>query len=184
MATKVQRSELLDYQTWMERRAAVLPSIMEEKQARRIHLGDHLTFLFENATTVRYQIQEMMRVERIVREADILHELKTYNDLLGDAGELGCVLMIEIPTPEERDQKLKSWLKLPYHLYVELEDGTRVSPSFDAAQIGEERLSSVQYLKFNTGGQVPVAVGCDLDGCTSHQPLSDEQRAALRSDVN
>ena len=83
MSRKVARSELLDYQTYDDQRDGLRDEIMRIKQPRRIHLGDELTFLFENTETIRYQIQEMMRAERIVKEAAIQHELDTYNGLLG-----------------------------------------------------------------------------------------------------
>ena len=183
---RVERSELVDYQTWADRRADELPRILAEKRLRRVHAGDHLTFLFENADTMRYQIQEMMRTERIVREADVLHELETYNELIGGPGELGCTLLIEISDPTLRDLKLVEWAELPEHLYVELEDGERVRPSFDERQRAAERegrLSSVQYLKFDTGGRVPVAVGADLDALTVAERLDATQRAALQKDL-
>ena len=102
----VRRDELLDWITWSERRPDALPSILATKAARRVHLSPELTLLFENADTVRYQIQEMMRVERFVRESDIQHELETYNVLLGGAGELGATLLIEIDDPRRRDEVL------------------------------------------------------------------------------
>ena len=78
-----------------------------------IHVGQHLTFLFENTDTIRYQVQEMMRAERIVREADIQHELDTYNELLGGAGELGCCLLIEIDDRAEREKPCASGAAFP-----------------------------------------------------------------------
>mgnify|MGYP000219825156 CR=1 FL=1 len=96
----VDRSEILDYVTYDERRAELRPRAMAAKATRRVVLaGGTLTFLFENRDTVRYQVQEMMRTERIVKEADVLHELHTYNELLGGPGELGCTLLIEIDDP-------------------------------------------------------------------------------------
>src|SRR5690606_24919438 len=83
---KVERSELLDYVTYEEQRAEIRPRMLETKRPRRITVGPYLTFLFENHDTVWYQVQEMMRSERIVKEADIRHELDTYNELLGDEG--------------------------------------------------------------------------------------------------
>ena len=85
------------------RRATIRPRVLAEKSRRRVHVGGLLTFLFENQDTVRYQVQEMMRIERIVKEADILHELATYNELLGGHGELGATLLIEIDGPREVD---------------------------------------------------------------------------------
>jgi hypothetical protein len=180
---KVERSDLVDYQTWTEKRDQVLPRILTVKDIRRIHVGDYLTFLFENKDTVRYQIQEMMRVEQIVREADILHELKTYNELLGDTGQLGCVLLIEIPTEAERNIKLVEWLDLPQHLYVRLADETKVYASYDERQLGSTRLSSVQYLIFDTKGSSPVAIGSDLPELMVESQLTESQLQALGQDL-
>lgn len=179
----VAREEILDYQTYSEQRQRIREEAMAHKKPRRIHVGDHLTFLFENRVTVRYQVQEMMRAEQLVKETDIRHEIDTFNELLGGEGELGCTLLIEIETPEERDRLLKLWLGLPSHLYAALEDGTKVRASFDKRQVGDERLSSVQYLKFDTGGKVPVALGCDLPELTITAKLDETQRAALAEDL-
>jgi hypothetical protein len=181
---KVQRSEILDWQTYAEQRDQRREAVLPLKEARRVHLGDSLTFLFENTETMRYQIQEMVRVERMVKESSIQHEVDTYNSLLGGSGELGCSLLIEIEDVEERRRKLTDWLELPQHLYVKLEDGTKVRPSFDVSQVGEDRLSAVQYLKFDTRGKVPVAVGSDLPALTLEQELTSQQRDALQQDLS
>jgi hypothetical protein len=156
---------------------------MAAKAARRVHVGEHLTFLFENTLTIRYQIQEMMRAERIVRERDILHELETYNAVLGGSGELGCTLLIEIDDPAERAVRLKEWYDLSAHIYARAADGATVRATFDEAQRGDGRLSSVQYLKLPMQGRLPVALGVDLPGLEVETALSPEQRAALTSDV-
>lgn len=178
----VERSSLLDYVTYEERRDEIRGRVLAQKALRRIHLGA-LTFLFENQDTVRYQVQEMMRVERLVKEADILHELATYNELLGGEGELGCTLLIEIDDPQERDKSLRAWLELPWHVYVRVDGGEKVYARFDPRQIGEERLSSVHYVKFGVGGRTPLAIGCDLAGVEGEAELSAEQRAALEADL-
>jgi Protein of unknown function (DUF3501) len=180
---RVRREELLDLAAYDRSRAEIRAGILEAKRRRRVHVAGVLTFLFENAATVRYQVQEMLRAERITREADVLHELETYNELLGGAGELGCSLLIELPDPAERDEKLRAWLGLPDRLYVKLEDGTMVRPTYDARQVGEERLSSVQYLKFDVGGRTPVSVGCDHPALQGETLLDAEQRAALGADL-
>lgn len=179
----VSRSEIVDYQTYADERDAYRAEVLEVKRPRRIHVGPNLTFLFENRVTVRYQVQEMMRTEQIVKEADILHELETYNELLGGDCELGCTLLIEIDDEKERAEKLRAWLELPKHLYALLEDGERVRFTFDPRQVGEERLSSVQYLKLKTGGKVPVALGADHPGYTVEVSLTEEQRGALGEDL-
>ena len=180
----VQRSALVDYQTYDDIRPAFRQEAMAAKAARRMHVGEHLTFLFENTLTIRYQIQEMMRTERMVRERDILHELETYNAVLGGPGELGCTLLIEIDDPAERAARLKEWYDLPTHLYARREDGTRVRATFDEEQRGDGPLSSVQYLKFPMRGRAPVALGVDLRGLTLETALNDEQHAALTSDLS
>lgn len=179
----VRRGEILDYETYTEQRDKLRGEVLAAKAVRRVHVGGCLTFLFENRLTVSYQIQEMMRVERIVKERDIQHELDTYNALLGGPGELGCTLLVEIDDPETRAQRLREWFALPEHLYVKLEDGALVRPRFDPAQRGTDRLSSVQYLKFAVGGRAPVAVGVDLPGLSAETTLTPEQRAALAEDL-
>jgi hypothetical protein len=181
----VERDEIVDYVTYEERRADIRERMMRAKADRRIHVGPHLTLLFENRDTVRYQIQEMMRAERMVREADIVHEIETYNELLGGTGQLGCTLLIELDDPELRAVKLARWLDLPRHLYAKLEDGTKVRPTYDPRQVGETRLSSVQYLKFDVDGRAPVALGCDHPDPELNREvlLTDAQQAALASDL-
>jgi hypothetical protein len=179
----VLRSDLVDYQTYEESRPAFREAAMAAKATRRVHVGESLTFLFENTLTIRYQIQEMMRAERIVRERDIQHELATYNAVLGGPGELGCTLLIEIDDPAERAVRLKEWYELPAHVYARAEDGTKVFATFDEEQRGDGRLSSVQYLKFPMQGRVPIAIGVDLPGLELETALDAEQRAALTSDL-
>ena len=103
----LERSEILDYITYTEQRDEIRASALQAKSERRIIVGEHFTFLFENWETVRYQVQEMMRVERIVKENDIQHEIDTYNELIHPAGSLGCTLLIGIDDEAERDENSK-----------------------------------------------------------------------------
>ena len=180
---RVTRQEILDFVTYEEQREKFRKKIMKIKKLRRVNVAGVLSFLFENTDTVRYQIQEMIRVEQIVKETDILHEINTYNELLGDFGELGCTLLIEIDDPDEREEKLTQWLDLPKHLYLSLEDESRIRASFDERQIGDARLSSVQYIKFNTGGKTPVGIGSDLPMLKVETALTAEQKKALTEDL-
>ena len=178
----VKHEEILDLSVYEASRDEVRPAVLEAKRRRRVQAGP-LTFLFENTATIRYQVQEMVRAERMTREDDIRHELETYNELLGGPGELGVSLLIELPDPGERDRSLREWLELPGHLYVALEDGTRVRPTYDPRQVGTDRLSSVQYLRFEVKGRTPIAVGSDLPACTVEAGLTPEQRDALAHDL-
>lgn len=180
---KVKREEIVDYVTYNETREVFRAEILEMKKPRRIHVGDELTFLFENHDTVRYQIQEMMRVEQIVKEADIQHEIDTYNELIGGPGGLGCSLLIEIADEAVRPARLTELLDLPKHLYAKLDDGTKVRPVYDQRQVGDDRVSSVQYLSWELGGRVPVALGCDHEKLNQEHVLTDEQHAALSKDL-
>lgn len=179
----VERSEILDYVTYEEQREKIRAAALAAKAARRIIVGEYFTFLFENRETVRYQVLEMMRVERIVKEADIQHELDTYNELLHTEGRLGCSFLIGIDDEVDRDQKLRAWLGLNEHIYAKLPDERRVRPTWDPRQVGEDRLSSVQYLTFEVGAQAPVAIGIDWVGLEAETELSPEQRAALQQDL-
>jgi hypothetical protein len=179
----VTREEIVDYQTYEDEREAFRKRVLEAKEPRRIHVGDVVTLLFENRLTVRYQVQEMMRVERIVRDADIRHEIDTYNELLGGPGELGATMLIEIDDEQERDRLLTAWHGMPERVYVELEDGRRAFGVPDARQSDERRISSVHYLRFAVGDVPPIAVGIDFPGLTVRAALTPAQRAALEADL-
>jgi hypothetical protein len=125
------------------------PQVLALKEKRRVRVGDHLTFLFENHDTVRYQIQEMIRIERIVKPAEIAHEVETYNELIPGAGELSATLLIEYETPAERDLRLREMLGLEEHVWLVIGHLPPVKARFDTRQMSASRLSSVQYLKFS-----------------------------------
>ena len=178
----VERHEIVDYQTYADARDTLRAAAMAAKAPRRIHVGEHLTFLFENHDTIRYQIQEIMRAERIVRESSIADELATYNAMLGGSGQLGCALLIEIEDEAQRRPLLEAWLGMQERIYAETADGTRVHAEYDETQVGRGRLSAVQYLTFRLDA-APVAIGCDFPALTVEARLTDEQHAALTADL-
>lgn len=182
----VERSEILDYVTYDEQREQLRASALAAKRSRRLQLGEFFTFLFENRETVRYQVQEMMRTERIVREVDIQHELDTYNELIGPPGTLCATLLIGIDDEADRQLKLRAWMGLLERVYATLPDGRRATPRWDPRQVGEERLSSVQYLSFDFGDQAPRALGIDWPEreLQLELELDDESRAALQADLD
>ncbi len=179
----VQRAQILDRAHYEKTRALSQAAVMEIKRRRRIHVGPCLTFLFENTATIWYQIQEMLRTERIEGEVEIQHELGTYNALLGGLGQLGCCLLIEIDDPVLRDRRLREWRALPAHLYMRCEGGADVRPLVDPAQRDEHRISAVQYLKFHLDDWRPISLGCDLPGLIAETTLNREQRDALNVDL-
>ncbi len=180
----IERSEILDYVTYGERRDDIRPAALRAKALRRVIVGEHFTFLFESRETIRYQIHEMLRVEQIVKEADIQHEIATYNELLGRGGSLCATLLIGIEDERDRATKLHAWLGLLEHVYALAADGQKLRPRWDGRQIGETRLSSVQYLTFALHGKAPVAIGIDMEGIMAETALTPEQRAALQADLD
>mgnify|MGYP000957783733 FL=1 len=180
---KVERSDILDYVTYEEQRAEIRANAMQTKDLRRIHVGENLTFLFENTETIRYQILEMVRAEKIVKEADILHEIKTYNELIGENGEICVTLLVEIDDPNERAEKLKTWVGLPEKLYLKFADGSKAYAQVDERQNEDEKISSVQFLKFNCDGKTPVAIGSEHSAYQVEANLTNEQKTALESDL-
>jgi len=181
---KIPRHTIVDYQTYEELRTDFRRQVMAEKDRRRVSVGPCFTFLFENELTMRYQIQEMMRAERIVKERDILHEISTYEGVLGTTGELACTLLIELAAGPEADQRLRRWHDLPEHMYLRLADDRLVRPVVDERQRNTERISSVQYLKFHVGRELPVALGIDHPGECWETVLNDDQRLALAEDLS
>jgi hypothetical protein len=181
---KVERSDILDFVTYEEQRTEIRANAMRAKDLRRIHLGENLTFLFENTETVRYQILEMVRAEKMVKEADIQHEIKTYNELIGNEGELCCTLLVEIADPNERAEKLNSWVGLPEKLCLKFADGSKAFAQVDESQNEDEKISSVQFLKFECGGKTPVEIGVEHSALQVETNLNDLQLKALQEDLS
>ena len=118
--TKAAEGEVLDLVAYEKERPAIRAKMMEMKRPRRIAVGEHLTFLFENHDTVLYQVHEMMRAERMVHDDAIQHELDTYNGLLPSSpGALAVVLLVEYATAEEREEHLPNLLTLNEHLEIQ-----------------------------------------------------------------
>ncbi|NBW81219.1 DUF3501 family protein [bacterium] len=180
---KVELSSILAIGDYDKARPALRERVLKAKEIRRIHVGEHLTFLFENFETVHYQVQEMIRTERIVEEAQIRHEIDTYNELIGEQGELGCTLLIEIDDPEKRGTYLSKWMNLLSTIFIRASDGSAVSPTYDARQVGDSRISSVHYLRFQMGDKIPAALGCNHPDVDRETVLSPQQIAALCQDI-
>ena len=180
---KLELNEILSNEEYLKHRDSIRNDTLAIKGRRRIHVGEHLTFLFETTDTMRYQVQEMLRVEGRSSAEDIAHEVATYNELLGDQGELGCTLLIEIDDQLQRDIVLRKWIDLPQHLYVKDAEGNKDRATFDERQVGDTRLSSVQYLKFKCGLVTPGSVGLDKPGLELETELNSEQASALKADL-
>jgi len=181
-------SEIKNIAEYELERAELRPRMMALKDRRRVHVGDHLTLLFENRDTVCYQIQEMMRVERMVLPEAIQHEVDTYNELIPSHGDLSACLLIEYESPEERDVRLRELRGLEEHVSIAVADLPPTPAIFDTRQISTDRLSAVQYIKFpltpeqrarwSSGARIVV----DHLNLRVEQPLTAAQLAELSED--
>jgi len=150
---RISPAEILDLGDYERRRDAIRASAMRARRERRVALGPNATLTFENRETVRYQIQEMLRAERIAKPEEVEHEIETYSDLLPTPCELSATLMFELPDEAERGPALTALRDFESHLRIEIGRGAQRAPDaaparFDRRQIGEDRLSSVQFVRF------------------------------------
>lgn len=126
--------------------------VIDLKKRRRVPVGPLMTLVFENRDTIRFQVQEMARVERIVRPDKVQEELDVYNELLPGAGEVSATLFIEVTDPERIQSTLDGFIGLDEPGKLSLRVGERVYPaSFAAGQSREDRISAVHYVRFALG---------------------------------
>ena len=147
---RVELSEILGLGEYEAIRERFRARIIEEKKARRVKLGDRASCVFENHDTALYQVQEMLRTERITKKSAVEHEIATYNELVPGDDELSATIMIEIDDKNERDDFLSRGLGMEKHVHLSV-DGRRVPATWDPARIHEDHLSAVLYLKFPLG---------------------------------
>jgi len=145
---KITANEIVGYEQWEKIRSVLRPVFIHEKERRRLTVGSHLTFLFENTATAWYQIEEMIRSERMADPAAIQHEIDTYNELIPAPGEISATLLIEFVEARERDAALRRLVGIEKHLWLKLGD-KKIPLQFDERQMSAERVSSVQFVRFN-----------------------------------
>ncbi len=143
--------EIIPFEQYDILRPRLRPLFIAEKARRRLAVGEHLTLLFENGQTVLYQIEEMLRAERISDEAAIRHEIDTYNELLPRPGELAATMLVEYADVNQRDAALRELIGLERHVWIRL-DGRRENARFDLRQMATDRVSAVQFVRFPLGG--------------------------------
>lgn len=143
--------EILPLADYERVRALLRPLFIHEKERRRLPVGAHLTFIFENAQTAWYQIEEMIRTEKMTERAAIQHEIDTYNELIPAPGELVATLLIEYADASERDAALRRLVGLERHLWLTL-GAKRIAASFDDRQMSTEKISAVQFVRFALEG--------------------------------
>jgi hypothetical protein len=139
--------QILPFEQWERLRPILRPLFVREKERRRLAVGEHITLLFENAQSVWYQVEEMVRVERILDRAAVRHELDTYNELIPREDELSATLLIEYPDPAQRDQALKELVGLERHLWLHAGE-KKIAATFSDTQFSTEQISAVQFVRF------------------------------------
>lgn len=188
---KIQITDIVDIAEYERRRNEVRPKIMQDKNKRRIHVGPKATYLFETFDTMLYQVQEMMRAERIVDEKGIMGELNAYNELIPEKNELSASLLIEIENEQQRKEFLSKIVDLPKHTFIGIE-GKKIFADFDPRQGSEDKLSSVQYIKFKLNDELAsifnkpnskIVLGFDHPFYTHEYELNTEQKEILFNDM-
>jgi hypothetical protein len=159
---KIELSDLKNIAEYEKVRERMRAEVIELKKRRRVHAGENLTLLFENRETVLFQVQEMMRTERIVEDDKIQAELDAYRALLPGQGELSATLFIEIPDLFKLSQaEVRATVKRFQGLDrdgVELRVGAhRVKARFEGGQSTEEKMAAVHYLRFPLSGEARAA---------------------------
>jgi hypothetical protein len=144
------RADLLSLEAYAEQRAAFRLRAIAHKRQRSVALGEHMTLLFEDRLTVQYQIQEMLRIERIFEPAAIQEELDTYNPLISDRTSLKATLLIEFPDPALRALRLAEWRGIEDRLYFQVGNGSRHYAIADADmdRSNATKTSAVHFLDF------------------------------------
>ncbi|HTY19432.1 MAG TPA: DUF3501 family protein [Myxococcota bacterium] len=146
--------ELVGIDAYEALRDAYRARVMRRKAERRLAVGDRVTLIFEDRETIRFQVQEMMRVERLRDPEKIQDELDVYNELLPGDGEVSATLLVEITDASQIRAELDRLVGIDAHVFLELgagADALRAPARFDASQLDEGRISAVHYLKFALG---------------------------------
>lgn len=193
MAQKLAASDLMSLEQYSRDRAAIRARMIEHRRLRRLRIGEHCTWSFEDRETVQYQVQEMLRAERIFEAEGIADELGAYNPLIPDGSNLKATLMIEYEDPVERARRLAEMRGLERRCWLRVEG---FEPVFaiadeDLERENDTKTSAVHFLRFEFSAPMvaklksgaPLAAGIDHPAYKfSLEPVSDEHRQALIGD--
>jgi Protein of unknown function (DUF3501) len=191
---RIELRDVLNFFEYEKVRNERRQQVMELKRTRRVTVGHHLSFLFENRDTVLFQIQEMCRVERITDDARIQDEIDVYAGLLPGPGELSATMMIEIEDKEKIQPVLDAFLgiDLGQHVWMQVGKEFVIPGNFEAGHSDQERgkLSAVHFVRFTFPEAAvrafrnsPVFLVVDHAAERARAELSAETKAALLSDL-
>jgi hypothetical protein len=189
----IDRHSLLSLEAYARERNAFRAKVMEHKKVRTVHIGGHVTLQFEDELLIRYQIQEMLRIERIFEDAGIQGELDAYNPLLPDGGNWKATMFIEYPDVDERRRMLERLKGIERRTWVQVEGGERIYAiaDEDLERETEDKTAAVHFVRF----EVPLAarealrrgarltIGVDHPEYRVSVEPSAQQRAALLADL-
>lgn len=165
--------------------------VIAVKRVRRVSVGPQVTVVFENRTTMIFQVEEMCRAEGISEPDKIQDELDIYNKILPDAGQLGATLLVEITDEAEIARTLERLVGLQDHVWLVV-GGERIKAEFDPEQFAGDKLAAVQYLRFSLGEAAEkalrtpgtaVALAIDHPSYRHEARLGEESRASLAEDL-
>jgi hypothetical protein len=189
----IARESLLSLEAYARERKAFRAKVMEHKKVRTLHIGGHVTLQFEDELLIRYQIQEMLRIERIFEDAGIQGELDAYNPLLPDGGNWKATMFIEYPDVDQRRRMLERLKGIERRTWVQIEGGERIYAiaDEDLERETEEKTAAVHFVRFEVppGSREALRRGARLTVGVDHPEYrvsvepSPEQRQALIGDL-
>lgn len=191
---RISRESLWTLEHYSRIRNQFRAEVMAHKKLRKIALGDHITLLFEDEKTIRYQIQEMLRIEKTFEEEGIRDELDAYNPLIPDGRNFKATMMIEYPDPEIRRVELRRLKGVESMVWVQVEGREKVWAIADEDLIreNEEKTSSVHFMRFELDEDmaaalkygVSLSIGVDHPAYTVKiDPLAADVRTSLVKDL-
>ncbi|MBA4216864.1 MAG: DUF3501 family protein [Proteobacteria bacterium] len=184
---------LMTLEAYARFRKTEKPAIVAHRRLRSVRLGEHLNLQFEDERTIRYQIQEMLRIEKIFEEDGIQAEIDAYAPLVPDGTNWKATLLIEYPDPNERRRELARLIGVEDRLFIEVEGQPRVYAiaDEDLDRENDEKTSAVHFVRFELSAPMRQAVkagaavklGCDHRHYPAHLQIAPETLASLAGDL-
>jgi hypothetical protein len=170
---KLNLADILDHRAYERTREASRANVIELKRRRRLHLGTVVTVSFENRATMLNQIQEMLRVERVVTDEGVMEELKAFNPMIPEPGQLCATLFIELTTEDQMREWLPKLVGIERSIVIRLADGTQIRSVVDeqhAEGLTRETVTAaVHYVRFEfTPEQVAQFAKGGVQVCCDH----------------
>lgn len=170
---KLKREDLYSLEQYSEMRPAFRQKVMEHKKNRRVDVGPNLTLYFEDRLTIQYQVQEMLRIEKIFDAEGIAEELGAYNPLIPDGKNLKCTAMIEFGDVEIRKKRLAEMVGIEHRIWARMEGHDKVFAisNEDLERSTDEKTSAVHFMRFEFTQEMIAELlgGADLEFGSDHE---------------